>query len=381
MRGKLAVMPYFSKKWKNGSCRVWGVLCGFFILASTFSARAADGQPTDVLANVRAAATLKLQNMDKTGRLSAVQIEMTQTNISAKGMLDIGCSKQVTQTNQKTEGQYLERVLFGFGTAVDSFWARTVFENQDWTVHRFKGEEAIDGELSLFDGTEYGASPVDLLLARGHKFAKDDSRLLSFFQNAQRYTIDYPLRLEMICRDYVRNTVTQRLESGAVRSYVHVRSLPIPVRYAGDKRLRASRTPRLKMSGSLVSPVVPKITRFDLKAPVITEGPKNLSGACPLDARFKVRISGQEQGFFRLLIRSDRQILYTSEVQKFRGRDMDVGFSLMLDRVKEVPLYEQVLQKITVELQGKSKAQAEMKLYPLRRKSDPYFWQYSCITQ
>lgn len=373
--------PHFSKKEKNRSCRFWRVFCAFVMVVSAFAARAVEEQPNDVLAGVKVITPLKLQNTDKTGRLSAVKIEMAQSKISAKGMLDVGCSKRVTQTNQKTEGQYLERVLLGFGTAVDSFWARTVFENEDWTVHRFKGEEAVDGDLSLFEGTEYGASPVDLFLARGHKFAKDDSRLLSFFRNAQRYTIDYPLRFEMICRDYVRNTVTQRLERGAARSYVHVRSLPVPARYAGDKMLKAASIPRLKMSGSLVSPVAPKITRFDLEVPVIMEGPKNLRGACPLDARFKVRISGQEQGFFRLLIRSDRQILYTSEVQKFRGRDMDVGFSLMLDRVKDVPLYEQVLQKITIELQGKSKAQAKMKLYPVRRNSDPYFWQYSCITQ
>ncbi len=361
---------------------IWALSIGLslFTAAANVDAQAVK-ENTEIVQNLAATSVLELKNSDKSGRLKAVSVELVQPKISVKADLNFGCPEPQQTTNQATQGQYLESVLFGFGTGADSFWAKAVFQNEKLDVRTFSGTETVNADISVFDSTLYGVRPVDQFLARANKFAEDRDKLVAFFKNTQKYAMEYPLRFEMICRDYMRNDVTKKVKLGEQKSYVHLRKLSVPVRYVGDVRLQGTGMKRLKMTGSITAPTAPKIARFKLDPPVIVQGPKNLRGVCPLKAGFRLKISGQEQGIFRLIIKSDRDVLYTSEPQKFRGREMEVGFELPQEKAANVALYQQVLRKITVELQGKPKSQAAAQFYAVRRTSNPFLWQYTCINQ
>lgn len=326
-------------------------------------------------------AAVTLRNLDISGQVSKIALKQTAVQTELQIEAEGNCAVEAQITNIHTRGAYLAAVLVGYGDAVDSYWAQPAYQGDDIAISSVREKARLLFDLSLFASTAVEVDAAAKLRKMGAKFTAGSTKELAFYRKNQRFELKIPLRMEMICQNYIHNRVTDKTERLEKWSRVITKDLTVPVRYDGDKRLKATFTKPLPLSanGGAQPKALPPY--FRIRSVEIMSGPKNLRAVCPMTAGFKLRVHGDGAGVIRILVKSGNQTLQTSEVVQFQGPEQKIGFSLPLIKTKKSTPYAQQLGKVTVEVQGRREHVKGANLYPVRRKTAAYLWQYSCIHQ
>ncbi len=289
-----------------------------------------------------------------------------------------GCNAQKQQTNIHERGVYLAKMLVGYGSSNDSFWAQQVYDGTDRTVFEFKDRVTLKIDPAFLNGSAFDVDAVKALQKIASRHSAGSKAELEFYRKDQKTQVKLPLRLEVICQQYVHDKIQNKTEYLSKWSRVLTKEIPIAVLYAGDQKLKPSTVKPLALrSVGGAGQGLQKALR--IQSVQIIEGPKNMRSFCPMDVGFKVRVRGTGQGFIRLIAQTGSGQKITSEEVKFSAPLQEMGFSVSMNREVKGALYEQQLGKLFVEVQGRPKAVSSSKLYSQRQKAAPYLWQFSCI--
>ncbi|WP_169569782.1 hypothetical protein [Sneathiella limimaris] len=321
----------------------------------------------------------RINNSDPSHQLDKVILSVKSDSINLELEAKGGCNPDRVESNISIKGWYISSVLLGLGSYNDSYWSQKVYQGEDISKTSFEGKTQLKVAGSLLDGTPHQLKLLerfkDLLLQK----AKSEKARLNYLQKDQVFQYQLPFRLEVICTEFDQNKTTKRIKTLSRSSKVLIKELSVPVRYQADPNLKIRKTKPLALQGSETGAIFPKSSFLKLEKVEILSGPRNLRGACPMSADFKLQIIGEGSGYIQLTARRNRTVLYKGKVMKMGAEPVEVNLSLPVKRPLDANDYEQFLQKVEFEVLAKPESQKNSQLFPLRKRLDPYLWQASCI--
>ncbi len=321
---------------------------------------------------------ITLQNIDRRHRLDSFNVINISSQFDFKLKGSAYCQSKNIETNAYRSGTYLEKVEFGVGPQDDQYWSEIIFENQNTSIQSFKGSHALSIPQSIFEKTIHNIDGRALFLEKIRTLNSSEKRW-NYLRANQNLQATIPVRIEAICRNYKLDKVSGKIDLQSRFSVIRTQALLVRIFYRADHKLTRRLAPILNgdMSSKIMKPAVPDF--FKVQDAVITTGPKNVRGECPITGRFQAEITGNGNGRVLLQVTEGRKVIYKSGELKFsNGRNLHT-FEITSGAVGKDKTYAQYPHELKLQVFTKSKQARRFTAFP-KKFNTAFYWQHSCIS-
>jgi hypothetical protein len=279
-----------------------------------------------IIVNISDTPEVTVRNVANTNQMKDLQLSVQENNISVGVSGAVDCKGTVSENISKREGYYLSGGAFGVGRNAlemkkDLPDSSDINHVSDMDAHTFIVP------VGMLDNPELDVDPVEIVMAAANAAPSK----IAYLRQDHTIEVDLPVRFEATCAAYTRYKIQKEtiVEANQPKSYA-VKEGKLRIKYQGDPDLmQVSLKLGQSMGGNGQIQAGPQ-NFIQVTGGSFLQGEVHKKGNCPMDANFKLQLTGAGDGQVMIRINDGGATIHNSQALAFTQGKVTYDFSQKL---------------------------------------------------
>jgi len=267
-----------------------------------------------------------VKNVANTNQMKDLQLSVLENNISVGVGGYVDCKGTVSENISKREGYFLSGGAFGVGRNAlemkeDLPSSSNINHISDMDAHTFIVP------IGLLDNPELDVDPVEIVMAAANAAPSK----IAYLRQDHIIEVNLPVRFEATCSAYSRDKIFKNtiVEANQPLSYA-IKEGKLRIHYEGDPDLQQiSLKLGQAMGGNGQIQAGPQ-NFIQVTGGSFLQGEVHKKGNCPMDANFKLQLTGAGDGQVKIRINDGGATIHNSQALAFTQGKVTYDFSQKL---------------------------------------------------
>ncbi|MFC1684469.1 hypothetical protein ACFL0R_03230 [Pseudomonadota bacterium] len=276
-----------------------------------------------IIANISDTPEVTVRNVANSNQMKDLQLSVQENQISVGVSGAVDCKGTVSESISKREGYYLSGGAFGVGRNAlemkeDLPSSSDINHISDMDAHTFIVP------IGLLDNPELDVDPVEIVMAAANAAPSK----IAYLRQDHTIDVNLPVRFEATCAAYTRYKIAKEtvVEGNQPKSYA-IKEGKLRIHYQGDPDLQQiSLKLGQAMGGNGQIQAGPQ-NFIQVTGGTFLQGEVHKKGSCPMDANFKLQLTGAGDGQVKIRINDGGVTIHNSQALDFTKGKVTYDFS------------------------------------------------------